>query len=282
MRGRAITYSAVEMAWLEANRSMVISDYHRAFQAAFKRPDVSLLNLHSLRKRKGWFVGRGEGRFAGRHRKYSPAELAWLRENSALDRTACHAAFQARFQRPEVSIANLTGLRKRLGLSTGRTGRFEKGQAPLNKGKVCPEGVGGRHPNARRTQFKKGQVSHTYRGPGHERIDAKDGYVILIVEETNPWTGAKTRPVHKHRWLWEKLHGLVPEGQVLKCLDGNKTNTDPSNWTLVARGLLPRLNGGRHKNRVGFDQAPAELKPVLMNLAKVEQAVHDRRRKGRP
>jgi hypothetical protein len=58
MKGRAISYSAAEMAWLEENRLMVISDYHRAFVAAFKRDDVSLVNLHSLRKRKSWSTGR--------------------------------------------------------------------------------------------------------------------------------------------------------------------------------------------------------------------------------
>jgi metallophosphoesterase superfamily enzyme len=52
MKGRAISYTAAEMAWLERNRAMVISDYHRAFVATFARADVSLVNLHSLRKRK--------------------------------------------------------------------------------------------------------------------------------------------------------------------------------------------------------------------------------------
>ncbi|TGV30525.1 HNH endonuclease, partial [bacterium M00.F.Ca.ET.168.01.1.1] len=38
MRRSRIAYSAAEMVWLESNRAMVISDYHRAFQAAFDRP----------------------------------------------------------------------------------------------------------------------------------------------------------------------------------------------------------------------------------------------------
>ncbi|MHC2297885.1 hypothetical protein [Rhizobium mongolense] len=41
---------------------------------------------------------------------------------------------------------------------------------------------------------------------GHERVDSKDGYIVTIVDEENPWTGAKTRPVHKHRWLWGRSH----------------------------------------------------------------------------
>lgn len=58
MKGRAIAYSAEEMAWLEDNRLMVISEYHAAFAERFGRDDVSLINLHSLRKRKGWKTGR--------------------------------------------------------------------------------------------------------------------------------------------------------------------------------------------------------------------------------
>lgn len=58
MKGRAIIYSAEEMAWLEANRLMVISDYARAFAERFWRGDVTAVHLHSLRKRKGWKTGR--------------------------------------------------------------------------------------------------------------------------------------------------------------------------------------------------------------------------------
>lgn len=215
MKGHPITYTAAEMEWLEANRSMVISDYHREFAAMSGRDDVSLKNLHSLRKRKGW--------------------------------------------------------------RTGRTGCFAKGAAPHNKGVPCPPGKGGRHPNARATQFKKGNVSHTFRGAGHERIDTKDGYVVLIVDEVNPWTGGRTRPVHKHVYLWTQMNGPVPEGHVLKCLDGNKLNTDPSNWEAIPRGVLPRLNGGKATRVMAYDSAPAELKPALLAIAKIDQKIKDKR-----
>lgn len=218
MRGQRISYSAAEMAWLEANRMMVISDYHQAFVAKFRRPEISALNLHGLRKRMGW--------------------------------------------------------------RTGRTGQFAKGQVSHNKGVKCAPGTGGRHPNAQRTQFRAGALPHNTKGAGHERIDSKDGYVILIVEETNPWTGAATRPVHKHRWLWEQKHGPIPDGMALKCLDGDKTNTDPSNWELVSRGVLARLNGGRMRKRIPYDQAAPELKPTIMALAKIEHRASELRREA--
>lgn len=77
-----------------------------------------------------------------------------------------------------------------------------------------------------------------------------------------------------YRWLWEQANGPVPEGHALKCLDGNRLNTDPSNWTAVPRALLPRLNG-RHGRR--YDQAPDELKPVIMATARLKQAISDTR-----
>lgn len=204
MKGHWIVYSAAEMKWLEANRLMVISDYHREFCARFGRTDVSLVNLHSLRKRKGWM--------------------------------------------------------------TGRTGCFEKGIVPHNKGKPHP--TTGR---AAETQFKKGQLPHNTNYLGHERV-SKDGYVEISVDETNPHTGFERRYVLKHRWLWEKAHGQVPEGMALKCR-GERTNCDPSNWELIPRALLPRLSGRFGRD---YDNAPAEIKPTIMAVAKLEHRAREK------
>ncbi|CAH2399170.1 hypothetical protein MES4922_210132 [Mesorhizobium ventifaucium] len=268
MRRGRISYSPTEMKWLEANRMMVISDYHRAFQAEFGRPDVLQVHLHGLRKRLGWKVGRDPGRLAGRHNRYSTTEIAWLRDNSTMEINAWCAAFRRQFGRDDATPAKLHSLRKRMGWKTGRTGRFDKGSVPWSKGKKLPF-----NPSNAATQFKKGQLPQNYRGPGHESID-DDGYVWIVTDQPNPWTGASTWRVHKHRWLWEQANGPVPEGMVLKCL-GEKSNSDPSNWELVPIGLLPRLNG---KSNRGYDRAPAELKPTIMAVAKLEHAVAARRK----
>lgn len=278
MKRRRIEYSTAEMEWLEANRLMVISDYHLGFLAAFGRDDVSAANLHGLRKRNGWKVGRAPGRTAGRHRKFTTAEIAWLRNNAILVIGEYHRAFCAEFNREDATANQLIALRKRSGWKTGRSGHFPKGGVSHNKGKTCPPGTGGRHPNARKTQFKKGNISHTYKGAGHERIDSKDGYVVMIVDEVNPWTGARTRPVHKHVYLWEQANGPVPEGHCLKCLDGNKLNTDPSNWELIPRGLLPRLNGGKATRVMAYDSAPVELKPAILAIAKIDHTIKQKRK----
>lgn len=205
MKGFPVRYSAEEMAWLEANRLMVISDYAQAFCATFGR-EVAAKNLHALRKRKGW--------------------------------------------------------------KTGRTGCFEEGATPHNKGKPCEPGRGGRHPNARKTQFRKGHgrsgiAATIYKPIGTERL-SKDGYRERKIHDGLPLQ-SRWRSVHLIEW--EAINGPMPKGMALKCLNGDRLNTDPSNWELIPRALLPRLNGrfGR-----GYDEAPAELKPTILAVAKLE------------
>lgn len=216
MKGHWIVYSDEEMAWLEENRLMVISAYHEAFCAKFGREDVSLVNLHALRKRKGW--------------------------------------------------------------KTGRTGCFEKGEVPHNKGVPCPEGKGGRHPNARKTQFKKGALSGRARAVvkpiGFERF-SKEGYVERKINNDLPFK-QRWRAVHLIRW--EQVHGPIPAGHALKCLDGDRTNTDPSNWEAIPRGMLPYLNGGRASCGLAYDGAEVDVRPVLMTVARLKHAAKQRRK----
>ena len=205
---------------------------------------------------------------------YSREELDYIRKRRAMPRRDLHAIFVEKFGRDDVSLANFKGLCKRKGWLTGRTGRFEQGSVPANKGKPRPYNA-----NSARTQFRKGNHPHNTKYAGHERV-SKDGYVEISIEETNPHTGFERRYVHKHRWLWEKENGPVPEGMALKCLDGNKRNSDPSNWKLISRALLPRLNNQWGRS---YDTAPAELKPSIMAVAELEHCAAQKRknRKGR-
>lgn len=201
----------------------------------------------------------------GHRIKYTDRQLAWLKANRKLPISEYTRQFNARFRR-DILAVNLHALRVRRGWKTGRTGCFEKGLVPHNKGKPHP--VAALNPNCRRNQFKNGHLPHNTNYLGHERI-SKDGYVEISVNETNPHTGFERRYVLKHRWLWEKQNGPVPEGHALKCLDSNKLNTDPSNWECVPRAMLPRLAGGVRKSLVAYDDAPDELKPIILAAAKL-------------
>lgn len=70
MRGRAISYSAAERAFVEANCRLRVDELHAAFVAAFARTDVSAANLNALRKREGWRTGR-DGRFSNGNEPWS-------------------------------------------------------------------------------------------------------------------------------------------------------------------------------------------------------------------
>lgn len=207
----------------------------------------------------------------GKKIRYSDDELAWIKRHARNHRASAHSAFVAKFARPDVSLKNFHSLCKRKGWFTGLTGRFEAGQPAHNKGKtLSPEA----RAKSARTMFKTGHVPHNYRGPGHEFLDPKDGYIFLIISDETARTKTKTRRVLKHKWLWEQKNGPLPKGHALKCLDGNRQNTDPENWQAVPRACLPRLAGGRW-GRIPYDKASPEVRPVLLTIAKLEHAARE-------
>lgn len=209
----------------------------------------------------------------GRIITYSSAEIDWLRANGTLPGPDLHAGFVAAFGRADVSKTNLVAKRKRMGLSTGRTGRFVPGQIPANKGKPMPFNAA-----SAATRFKPGQLSGRARQM-HKPIGAirisKDGYRQIKIHDGLPmqsrWRGL-------HIVNWEKLNGPLPEGMALKCLGDDITNCDPANWQAIPRAVLARLNGGRFRKRIPYDEAAPELKPTLMAVAQLEHAVGKARR----
>ncbi|MEO0496288.1 MAG: HNH endonuclease signature motif containing protein [Pseudomonadota bacterium] len=203
----------------------------------------------------------------GRAIKYNEAELAFIKANSTLPRAQMTERFNERFGR-KVKQSNLHALCKRNRWLTGRTGCFASGNEPMNKGKKMPYNA-----NSAANHFKPGHLPHNTKNLGHERL-CKDGYVLVSVAQRNPHTGYNRCHVHKHRWLWEQQNGKVPDGYCLKCLDGDKTNTDPSNWQAIPRAVNARLNG---RGKLQYDEAPAQLKPTILATAKLEQAISEAR-----
>jgi hypothetical protein len=207
---------------------------------------------------------------SGRAIPYSTTELQWIKRNCGMPRAELHAEFCKRFERTDVPLHSIKNLCKRNGWHTGRTGQFAAGQPSPNKGKK----TGPAHPNQRATLFKAGAAAPNAFPLGHERLRF-DGYVEIKIARRNPYTGHKTHFVLKHLYLWEEAHGPVPKGMALKCLDGDKTNTDPANWVAVPRGLLPRLNGKSGRN---YDRADPALKPTIMAIARLEQQTSELRK----
>lgn len=204
----------------------------------------------------------------GRIIPYSEDELAWIEARKHLPRAQLHTAFVETFGRTDVSQMHISSLCKRKGWLTGRTGRYAPGHAPTGGGNP-------HHPNCVATRFKKGsrtgKANQVYKPIGTERITA-EGYVERKIHDGLPLQ-SRWRGVHLIRW--EAENGPVPDGHCLKCLDGDRGNTDPLNWIAIPRALLPRLAG---RWRMNYDDAPEELKPVLLAIAKLEHRAREARK----
>lgn len=139
--------------------------------------------------------------------------------------------------------------------TTGRTGRFEKGHVPDNKGMkgICA-------PGCEKTWFKKGDKPRNHKPVGTESIrrskKKNEAYVYVKVAEPNKWR-------MKHIIEWEKVNGPIPKGMVIIFLDGDSTNTDISNLQMVSRKVNARIN----QNHLRYKDA--NLTMTGINIAKV-------------
>lgn len=89
-------------------------------------------------------------------------------------------------------------------LNSGRTGRFEKGQAPFTKGKKQTEFMSKEAiERSSLTRFKKGQKPLNFCEIG-TTVKTTDGYWKTKVANPNVWQLT-------HRLLWEQEKGEIPE-----------------------------------------------------------------------
>ncbi|HEY3348084.1 MAG TPA: HNH endonuclease signature motif containing protein [Nitrospirota bacterium] len=140
---------------------------------------------------------------------------------------------------------------------SGRTGFFEKGHQPFNKGtKGFMKSNSG--------TFVKGHIPGNQKPLWSERIDSKDGFIQIKVPERDPHTGFPTRYKHKHVWIWEQANGLIPENHVVAFKDGNKLNCSLDNLMLITRAELLYLN------QYNYHDIPAELRDSFLVMAKLE------------
>lgn len=197
----------------------------------------------------------------------TPEQLAWLRKaytTTALKNLA--TAFNDAFG-TAVTEKQIRSTLRNHGIRSGRTGRIEKGQSPWNLGKKGYMG-------ANSTSFKRGNLPHNHQPLWSERV-GKNDYIEMSVPERNPYTGFPTRYKHKHVWIWERANGPKPKGTAIIFRDGNIRNFDLENLLLVTRAELLAMN--LH----GYKDQPAELKPSVLALARVEAKAGIRTRPAR-
>lgn len=142
----------------------------------------------------------------------------------------------------ELKIDKIKNFKSRNKLDSGLTGYFEKGQAPLNKGKkwddyVSKEG----QVNSRKTTFKKGRVPLHTKPIGSCYVDC-DGYLYVKVRDKGTRYGMNGKWQQYHHLVWIDAYGPIPKGKVVMFLDRNKSNFDIDNLKLVSRKELSMIN----------------------------------------
>lgn len=169
--------------------------------------------------------------------------------------------FNTQFTRAQVKT-----WKNRNKLDSGLKGYFEPGHVPINKGTKGMFNVGGNSGS-----FKKGDQPKNYKPIGTERID-RDGYVLVKVRDEGIWN---ERWRHKHRIVWEKANGPIPDGHVLIFRDQDKSNVCIDNLMLVTKRQHLQLN----RNGWRFDDP--ELQKIGITLADMKIKMGDLERNAK-
>ena len=186
-------------------------------------------------------------------RRYNKEELDYIREIApGRHYHEIVEMFNKKFER-QIDAKKLKETLGNHGISTGLTGRFEKGHVPVNKGKKFP-GTGNR------TTFSKGNVPANKMNVG-EDIITTDGYVKTKIAEPNLWE-------YKHKLIWAEAHGPIPEKHSVIFADGDKLNLSIDNLLLVSRAELLMLN------RKKLISENSELTKTGLNVVKVMNKIH--------
>lgn len=159
----------------------------------------------------------------------------------------------------EITLTQVKSAIARYKINTGRTGYFEKGHIPANKGKkgVCAKGC-------EKSWFKKGHKPINHRPVGSERVNV-DGYVEIKVAEPNIWK-------LKHRVLWEQEKGPLKRGDIIIFLDRNKQNVTIENLVKISRRENAFIN--QCLKRTG----DTSIDKAIITMARLELAINDKKR----
>lgn len=133
---------------------------------------------------------------------------------------------------------------------------FQKGHVPVNKGQ---KGI--RYPGSEKGWFQKGHIPANHKPVGSERIDAKDGYVLIKVAEPNKYQ-------MKHRVIWEQAYGPIPKGHNIIFRDGNRLNVCLENLRMVTKQEVLVMN------RKGLFNTNPELTDTGHSIAKLMVGVY--------
>jgi len=105
----------------------------------------------------------------------------------------------------------------------GKNYQFNKGRVPYNYGQKMSDIL---YEKIQKTMFKKGRKPHNTRKEGDESKSI-DGYTYVKIAD-NDWR-------LKHRVLWEKANGPIPDDHIVVFKDNNQLNFDINNLQLISK-----------------------------------------------
>lgn len=184
---------------------------------------------------------------------YTQAQLEFIESNCVLGRKELTEKVNSKFG-TSFSVDRIKSLCTRKKWNTGRSGCFEKGNIPVNKG---TKGL----TSANKTSFKKGQITWNKKPIGYERICSKDGYLLIKTAEPNIF-------VLKHRFIWEKVNGPIPDSHTLAFKNMDRTDCRLENLILMSKAEMARYNQSFHK------LATPESNESCLLMAKIKNRKH--------
>ena len=238
--------------YIPGHKQYEVSD---AFNQKFER-QITPEQVHSYKSRYHIRSGTKKGKAKNTYNLVWTKELKdYLREinygRSAQEvADLLNARFNTTFNREQVK-----GIRARLKLKSGLTGRFEKGHPSQNKGKK------GLHiPGSEKGWFKKDHTPWNHANVGDEAWTT-DGYLKVKIAEPNKWK-------QKHILVWEEHNGKVPKGHVVSFKDGNHANCTIENLVLLTLAENAVLN------HLKLRSSDPQLTDAGITLARLTSKVH--------
>ena len=127
----------------------------------------------------------------------------------------------------------------------------------LNRGIPVPRA----YPAQNKTSFKKGRPTWNAKPIGYERICSKDGYVLVKTSEPSVFE-------LKHRIVWEKEKGLIPEGYVVAFKNQDKTDCRIENLILMSKAEMVRYSQSY------YELATPDSNESCLLMAKIKNMKH--------
>ncbi len=185
-----------------------------------------------------------------RFRKYTPEMIEYLKAHAQGTSNEKLAEMMTERFGQVFEAKKISAIKKNRHISSGLTGRFEKGHVPDNKGKHPPT-VG----RMAETQFKKGHRSENAVPVGTIKL-REDGYIYIKFQDHHKNKNWK----QLHKYIWELAYGEVPKGYMVTFKDGNKEHIALDNLEMISMRQNVRMNqSGLRRLQVDgiFDTAKA-------------------------